>query len=254
MSTTSWIRHVFYTLVLSFAPYQVVAETALVAVATNFSEVVETLKSEFEASHDHKLTIVTGSTGKLYAQIVNGAPFDVFLAADQARPELLVKNEYAQPESLFTFATGQIVLWSADSSRIGENGLDALQRPFRRLAIANPQLAPYGIAAEEALSALGLLEKLQSRIVTGENIGQTHALIASGNAELGIVALAYAASPRNTVEGSYWQFPADLYSPIHQDAVLINRAEDNLAALAFMTFLQSSATKETIRSYGYKVE
>lgn len=108
MSTTSWIRRVFYTLVLSFAPYQVVAETALVAVATNFSEVVEKLKSEFEASHDHKLTIVTGSTGKLYAQIVNGAPFDVFLAADQTRPELLVKNEYAQPESQFTLPQARL--------------------------------------------------------------------------------------------------------------------------------------------------
>lgn len=254
MTFKSWITRGLFAATLTFTPQLVIAETALVAVAANFFEVIEVLKSDFEASHDHELTIVTGSTGKLYAQIVNGAPFDVLMAADQARPELLVSGGHAQPDSRFTYATGQIVLWSADASRIEENGLDALKQPFRRLAIANPQLAPYGVAAEEALSALGLLETLGNRIVMGENIGQTHTLVASGNAELGIVALAYAKSPRNPVAGSYWKFPSELYSPIHQDAVLITRAKDNSAALAFMTYIQSDAAKETILAHGYMVE
>jgi molybdate transport system substrate-binding protein len=247
------ITHLFCALTLVIAPQLAVAETALVAVATNFSEVIDVLKTDFETATDHKLTIITGSTGKLYAQIVNGAPFDVFLAADQARPERLVADGWTLG-SRFTFATGQLALWSADVDRIGENGLQALTEPYRRLAIANPQLAPYGVAAKEALTALGLLEKLQERIVMGENIGQAHALVASGNAELGIVALAYAISPRNIKAGSYWVIPPELYAPIHQDAVLTRHAQDNAAASAFVDYLQSDPAKETIRAYGYEVK
>ena len=243
------ITNLFCALALVFVPRLAVAETALVAVATNFSEVIDVLKSDFEATTDHKLTIITGSTGKLYAQIVNGAPFDVFMAADQARPLRLVEDGHAL-DSRFTFATGQIALWSTDANQIG---VESLTQPFRHLAIANPQLAPYGVAAREALSALGLLEMLQGRIVMGENIGQTHALVASGNAELGIVALAYAISPRNAMAGSYWTIPSELYTPIHQDAVLTQRAKDNEAAHAFMAYLQSDPAKTVIRSYGYEV-
>ena len=249
-----WISRVFCALALTFAPHFALADTALVAVATNFSEVIDVLKTDFEATSDHKLTIVTGSTGKLYAQIVNGAPFDVFLAADQARPERLVESGHALPDSRFTFATGQIVLWSAEADRIGPNGLEALTSVYRRLAIANPALAPYGKAATEALTALGLMETLENRIVMGENIGQTHTLVASGNAELGIVALAYAISPRNAVPGSYWIIPPELYAPIHQDAVITQHGADNAAAAAFTAYLQSDPAKTTIRAHGYLVE
>jgi len=248
-----WITQLFCALTLVLAPQLVLAQTALVAVATNFSEVIDVLKSDFEASTAHKLTIITGSTGKLYAQIVNGAPFDVFLAADQARPERLDADGGTITEP-FTYATGQLALWSADANRIGANGLQALTEPYRRLAIANPQLAPYGVAAREALSALGLLDKLQDRIVMGENIGQTHALVASGNAELGLVALAYAISPRNTTPGSYWVIPPKLYTPIRQDAVLTLHAEGNVAASAFLEYLQSDSAKEIIRANGYVVD
>lgn len=253
MKITGRITKLFFALALVFVPKTGVAETALVAVATNFSEVIDILKADFEATSGHELTIITGSTGKLYAQIVNGAPFDVFMAADQARPERLVQDGRAL-DTRFTFATGLLALWSADADRIGENGLQALTETYRHLAIANPQLAPYGVAAKEALSALGLLETLQSRIVMGENIGQTHALIASGNAELGIVALAYATSPRNVTAGSYWVIPPELYAPIHQDAVLTGHGQDNAAAHAFMAYLQSDPAKEIIRAYGYEVE
>ncbi|MEO1919606.1 MAG: molybdate ABC transporter substrate-binding protein [Paracoccaceae bacterium] len=240
-----------WTLVV--APQTVAAETALIAVATNFSEVMDVLVSDFEAGVNHELTIVTGSTGKMYAQIVNGAPFDAFLAADQARPALLVENGQAIENSRFTFAMGQIVLFSADPSRIGEEIIETLTNPFRHLAIANPTLAPYGIAAIEALTALNLLSALQNRIVMGENIGQTHALVASGNAELGIVALAYAISTRNEV-GSYLPIPTNIYAPIHQDAVLTMLGKDNPAAVAFLAYLQSKAAQTIIRSHGYGVE
>ena len=247
------ITHFSCALTLVIAPQVAVAEIALVAVATNFSEVMDVLKADFEVTSEHELTIVTGSTGKLYAQIVNGAPFDVFLAADQARPERLMADGLTLGPQV-TYATGQLALWSVDADRIGETGLQALTEPYRRLAIANPQLAPYGVAAKEALSALGLLEELQDRIVMGENIGQTHALVASGNAELGIVALAYAISPRNVAKGSYWVVPSELHAPIHQDAVRTLHANGNPAAYAFMTYLQSDHTKEIIRTYGYGAE
>ena len=232
MTLKAWITRWFCAMVLAFVPQTLVAETALIAVATNFSEVMDSLKSNFEATHDHKLTIITGSTGKLYAQIVNGAPFDVFMSADQARPERLVADSLATGR--FTFATGQLALWSIDPDRITENGLDALTQDYRRLAIANPALAPYGAAALEALTSLGLNDRLQKRIVMGENIGQTHTLVASGNAELGIVALAYTLSPRNKSQGSFWRIPSELHSPIHQDAVLLASAKDNPAAIAFL--------------------
>lgn len=254
MKPTAWITRVISAVTLALAPQILLAETALIATATNFSEVADALQADFEAKHDHSLTIVTGSTGKLYAQIVNGAPFDVFLAADQVRPRRLIDDGLALPDSLFTFATGQIVLWSVDPTRIGTDGHDALKSDFRRLAIANPQLAPYGVAAIEALGELGILEALQDKIVMGENIGQTHALIASGNAELGVVALAYAVSPRNETKGSFWRFPRDTYAPIHQDAVQISRSADNPAAVSFVSYLNSEAAKTIIREHGYEVE
>ena len=253
MTNIGRFTHLFCALALFFVPQMAKAETALIAVATNFSEVIDVLKTDFESTTEHKLTIVTGSTGKLYAQIVNGAPFDVFLAADQARPERLVEDGLTLGAQI-TYATGQLALWSVDADRIDENGLKALTEPYRHLAIANPQLAPYGVAANEVLTALGVLEELQDRIVMGENIGQTHALVASGNAELGIVALAYATSARNAAAGSYWRISSDLHAPIHQDGVLTRRAEGNAAAFAFMTYLQSELAKSTIRAFGYKVE
>ena len=253
MTIKGRINQLFCALALAVVPQFAAAETALVAVATNFSEVIDVLKVDFETITNHELTVITGSTGKLYAQIINGAPFDVFLAADQSYPERLITDGQAVGPQ-FTYATGQLALWSADADRIGVDGLQALTEPYRRLAIANPQLAPYGVAAKEALISLGLLEELQDRIVMGENIGQTHALIASGNAELGIVALAYAISPRNAAAGSYWVVPANLYAPIRQDAALTKHAKDNSAALAFFDYLRTDTTKEIIRSYGYEVE
>ena len=152
----------------------------------------------------------------------------------------------------FTYATGRLVLWSADPARIPEDGAALLRAgDFRRLAMANPELAPYGRAARQALAALGVLEALEERIVLGENVGQAHALVASGNAELGFVALSYVDSARNRVGGSRWLVPDSLYEPIHQDAVLLTRAEDNSAARDLLAYLRRPEVRALIERFGY---
>lgn len=228
------------------------AAEALVAVATNFAEVMAALVPRFEADTDHRIRVSSGSTGKLYAQIRNGAPFDIFLAADRRRPELLESAGAAVAGSRFTYAIGRLVLWSADANRIGADGAAVLRRgDFRHLAIANPKLAPYGLAAQQALSALGLWDPLKDRIVQGENIGQVFSLVATGNAEIGFVALSAVLSPRHKVTGSYWNVPVNLYEPIRQDAVLLSHGAENAAARAFLGYMKSAAARSVIARYGY---
>ena len=222
------------------------------AVAANFAEVMERLEADFEAESPHGITVTTGSTGKLYAQIVNGAPFDVLLAADQARPELLEQQGIAVRGTRFTYASGRLSLWSADPQAFDDDAAAWLRRgAFRRLAIANPDLAPYGVAARQVLEALGVYESLVGRLVLGENVGQAHAMVATGNAEAGLVARAYVASPRNREPGSRWDVPADLHAPIRQDAVLLMRAEDNSAARDLLAFLRRDDVRRVIAGYGY---
>lgn len=240
---------------LLFAAGPAAAEEATIAVAGNFSEVAERLEADFERESGHDLTFVVGSTGKLYAQIAHGAPFDAFLAADRARPERLEDEGLAVAGSRFTYATGRLTLWSREPGRVGGDGAATLrQGGFRLLAIANPALAPYGEAARQTLEGLGLRERLEGKIVMGETIGQAHALVASGNAELGFVALSYVLSPRNETEGSRWDVPADLHEPIRQDAVLLSRAARNPAARGFLHFLRGAAARAVIETYGYGVE
>lgn len=230
------------------------AGEAYIAVAANFAEVTELLAQRFEKKTGHKLRVTTGSSGKLYAQISNGAPFDVFLSADQERPKRLEQEGKTVAGSRFAYATGQLSLWSADPKLIGTSGPATLrQAGFRSLAIANPKLAPYGLAAREALKALKLWRGLQNKIVMGQNVGQTFALIASGNAELGMVARSFVISRRNKSRGSRWDVPSSLHSPVLQDAVLLSRAADNPAALAFLQFLKSQETIRVIRQFGYGV-
>lgn len=228
------------------------AETALVAVAANFSDAMAQLEPAFEAESGHALTVTTGSTGKLYAQIVHGAPFDVLLAADRARPAKLEAEGHAVAGSRFTYAVGRLVLWSPDPARVAPGGIVALEEgAFRALAIANPDLAPYGQAARETLAALGLEDALRNRIVMGENVGQAFALVATGNAELGFVALSSLRHARTNRAGSRWDVPADLHAPIRQDAVLLVRARENPTARAFLKFLRSDAARATIARLGY---
>lgn len=230
-------------------------EEATVAVAANFAEVVERLEQQYERDTGHALTVAVGSTGKLYAQIANGAPFDVFLAADQARPERLEEEGLAVAGSRFTYVTGRLTLWSPAPGRVGADGAATLREGgFRLLAIANPELAPYGAAARQTLEKLGLWQGLRQKLVMGETIGQAHAMVASGNAELGFVALSYVLSPRSETRGSRWDVPADLYAPIRQDAVLLKRAAGNAAAKGFLGYLRSERAQTLIETYGYGVD
>lgn len=231
------------------------AEEALVAVAANFSEVMARLEVEFEHGSRHSLRVATGSTGKLYAQIRNGAPFDILLAADRRRPLLLEEEGRTAAGSRFTYAIGRLALWSRDPGRVGKDGAETLEEgDFRKLAIANPDLAPYGAAAREALTGLGVLDALSHRLVLGENVGQAHALVATGNAELGLVALSSVLSPRNKQPGSRWNVPQGLHAPIRQEAVLLLRAVDNPAARTFLDYLRSAEARAIIESFGYAVE
>jgi molybdate transport system substrate-binding protein len=226
-----------------------------VAVASNFVEVLETLEASFADETGHQLVVTAGSTGKFYAQIRNGAPFDLLLAADQRRPRLLAEEGFGLPESLFTYATGRLALWSPDPMRIKGKGPQALQgNSHRYLAIANPKIAPYGLAAKETLKSLGLWEQEKSRIVQGENVGQVFALLSSGNAELGFVALSHVRSPRNGTRGSHWEVPAELHGPIRQDAVILERAKENPAAWAFCDFLKSAAARDVMARFGYETD
>jgi molybdate transport system substrate-binding protein len=228
------------------------AGEALAAVATNFVEVMETLAPKFETASGHRLRFAGGSTGKLYAQIVNGAPYDLFLAADQRRPELLAKSGAAVRGSRITYAVGRLALWSRDKDRLPADGAAYLRRAeFRHLALANPRLAPYGMAAKQTLEALGLWNRLRDRIVQGENIGQAFALVATGNAEVGFVALSAVVSPRNRMPGSRWDVPVAMYDPIRQDAVLLVRGEGNAAAGAFLDYIESGEARAIIAAFGY---
>ena len=228
------------------------AETALVAVATNFAPVAEALAPGFTAATAHQITVTAGSTGKLYAQITAAAPFDLFLSADTVTPRRLGAEGAAVPDTQFTYATGALVLWSADPSRIGPDGVVALSdETLRFVAIANPDLAPYGVAAREALIALGLWDQLQPGIVMGQNIGAAFALTDSGAAEVGFVALS--AVIDGDAGGSQWVVPDTLYSPLHQHAILLTHGADNPAALAFLDYLKSPEAKALIAASGYAV-
>lgn len=228
------------------------AETATVAVAANFKEPIEALAPIFEAETGHRLEIVIGSTGQLYAQIANGAPFDVFLAADQNRPEKAVAEGFAVEGSRFTYAIGKLTLYSPDAELV--KGPEALDGAFHALAIANPTTAPYGAAAQSVLEALGKWAPLQGRIAQAQNIGGAFASVRSGAAELGFVALSSVLSPNNAEKGSRWDPPQDLHAPLRQDAVLLTGAKDDPAAAALVDFLKTSKARELILRYGYDVE
>ena len=232
------------------------ADTVAVAVAANFLEPIKDLQDGFTKTTGHQIKISGGSTGELYTQIKNGAPFDVFLAADQKRPQLLVDEGLAVEGSRFTYAIGKLVLWSADSDLLKGDGPAVLKAgQFRQLAIANPKTAPYGEAAITVLRKLGLYDAIAPRIVQGQSLTQTYQFVALGSAELGFVAAAQirAVTPGEAPPGSSWMVPQELYDPILQDAVLLERGADNPAAIALVNYLKSVAVRDAIEGYGYGV-
>ncbi len=225
------------------------------AVASNFLGPLKEISARFEKETGHKVILISGSTGKLYAQIKNGAPFDLFLAADSLRPALLEKEGFAVPGSSRTYAIGQLALWSLDPFRIGGDSAKIYQKEsFKHLAIANPKTAPYGRAALQTLQKLGVWDQVEGRIVQGENIGQTFQFVATENAELGFVALSQVLGPKNKSKGSRWEVPATFHDPIQQDLVLLQHGKSNSAATELIQFIQSEAMRRSIEEFGYRVK
>ena len=223
-----------------------------VAVAANFTAPMQKLAAEFERDTGHKALLAFGSTGRFHAQVKNGAPFQVLLAADDETPRKLEAEGFAVPGTRFTYAVGRLVLWSAAPGVVDEGGA-VLQKPGdSKIAIADPRLAPYGAAAVQALRRLGVEAALRPRLVQGESIAQAFQFVATGNAAMGFVALSQAIADGRIATGSGWLVPATLHEPIRQDAVLLARGKDQPAAIALLAFLRSEKARALIRAHGYE--
>ena len=229
------------------------ADEVKVAVAANFTAPMQALAPAFEQATGHRLVASFGATGQFYAQIQNGAPFEVFLSADDSTPAKLEREGATVPGSRFTYAIGSLVLWSADANYL--DGTDAALKAgqFKHLSIANPKAAPYGLAATQVLAKLGLSEAVKGKLVEGQNITQAHQFVATGNAELGFVALSQVYQAGTLSSGSAWIVPAAMYEPIKQDAVILKPGANNPAAAALVEYLKGPEAAKVIESFGYKL-
>jgi molybdate transport system substrate-binding protein len=221
------------------------------AVAANFTAPVQQIAELFQKETGHTVKLSFGSSGKFYSQIKEGAPFDVFLAADEKNPMLLEQEGLAVADTRFVYALGKLVLWSAKPGFVDDKGAVLSKGSYNKIAYADPKLAPYGMAAQETLQKMNLWDKVQGKLVTGESIGQTYQFAATGNAELAFIALSQITKDGKVSEGSWWIVPADMYNPIKQDAIQLTAAKDKAAAQAFLKFLKSEKTVAIIRSFGY---
>ena len=221
------------------------------AVAANFTAPAEQIVALFQKETGHTVKLSFGASGKFTSQIKEGAPFDVFLAADEKNPKLLEEGGLAVANSRFIYALGKLVLWSAKPGYVDDKGAVLKSTSYNKLAYADPKLAPYGLAAKETLDALGLWNNVQSKLVTGESITQTYQFAATGNAELAFIALSQITKEGKVTEGSSWVVPANLYNPIRQSAVQLTAAKDPVAAKAFLEFLKGEKAVSIIRSFGY---
>jgi len=239
---------------LTLFPRVLLAEELRVAVASNFYSTIKAIAEQFElktadsSDQQHKVILIPGSSGKHYAQIINGAPFDIFFSADTERARLLEQSERAESGTRFTYALGKLILWSSMDNYVDLKGDVLKSKDFRYLAIANPKLAPYGKAAEEVLKSLNIWTDLGGRIVRGENIAQTFQFVSSGNAKLGFVAYSQIKSLDLSISGSFWEVPQSIYSPIEQQAVLLR---DSALAREFLSFVKSDESLSIIYESGY---
>lgn len=227
------------------------AGTVSVAVAANFTAPMQKIAAAFEADTGHKAQLSFGSTGKFYAQINHGAPFHILLSADDTTPARLEKEGKAVQGTRFTYAIGTLVLWSAQPGYVDDQGAVLKTGDFKHLAIANPKLAPYGLAAQQTMDKLGVTARVQPRLVQGENIAQTHQFVATGNAPLGFVALSQVMADGKITSGSAWRVPTALHDPIRQDAALLEAGKGDAAAAALMQYLKGDKARAIIQSYGY---
>jgi len=253
MFSSKLSRMAIVVAVLATSCPPVFAETTLVAVAANFAEPMNAIAEAFEKTTGHSAKLSFGSSGKFVAQIENGAPFEVFLSADQEKPEKLEKSKQAVSGTRFTYAIGKLVLWSAKPGFVDDQDTILGNGGFKHLALADPKLAPYGAAAVEVLKNKGLFEKLTPSFVLGENIAQTHQFVSTGNAELGFIALSQVIEDGKIAKGSGWIVPESLHAPIRQDAVLLNKGAENPAAPALLQFLKSAEARAIIQKYGYSL-
>ena len=228
------------------------ADEVSVAVAANFLAPMKAIATEFEKDTRHHLLLSAASSGKFFVQIQNGAPFQVLLSADSEIPARLEQEGLAVAGSRFTYATGALVLWSVNPALVDIKGTVLSKNSFAKLAIADPKLAPYGKAAMETLTAMGRLDAVRGKFVSGENIGQTYQFVASGNADLGFVALSQVMKDGRIGSGSAWLVPESLYTPLRQDAVILTPGKHSEAARLFMNYLKGSKAREIMKSYGYR--
>ncbi|KGM52284.1 molybdate ABC transporter substrate-binding protein [Lysobacter concretionis Ko07 = DSM 16239] len=249
MTRRGLISLLLATLLLAVSPAR--AGQARIAVASNFGEVARLLADDYSRRSGHAIQVSTASTGKLYAQIGHGAPFDILLSADDTTPLKLVREGLAIEASLYDYATGRLVLWSRRPELVRDG--EALLRAgtFNKLAIANPELAPYGAAARELLTRLGRWDALQPKLVLGENVGQAMQFAFTANADVGLLPRSLAMEAEKKVGGSSWLVPQEQYRPIVQSAVLLSRARDNAAAVGFLQYLRGDAARAVIRAHGY---
>lgn len=243
----------FSLLVLMLVSMPVNADMVRIAVAANFTDASRSLATVFKKSTGHDLKISYGSTGKLYAQIEHGAPYDIFMAADTERPAKSIREGLAVPGSLFVYARGKLVLWSAQPVLFDDGEVFLRSGEFKHLAIANPKTAPYGLAAQQLLQNMGIWNELQDKLVRGDSIAQVFQFVATENSEIGLVAHSQARGWKGE-PGSAWEIPVELYQPIDQAAVLLTRAENNPAAHAFIDFMKSGDAHKIIKSFAYDIK
>lgn len=229
------------------------ADEVQVAVAANFTAPIQAIAKDFEKDTGHKLVASFGATGQFYAQIKNGAPFEVFLSADDTTPEKLENEGETVKGSRFTYAIGTLALWSPKAGYVDDKGEVLKKNDYKHLSIANPKAAPYGLAATQVLAKLNLTEATKGKLVEGQNITQAFQFVSTGNAELGFVALSQIYKDGKVSNGSAWIVPANLHDPIKQDAVILNKGKDNAAAQALVDYLKGPKAAEVIKSYGYEL-
>jgi molybdate transport system substrate-binding protein len=247
------LYRLFCVLVFSLCSFTAHAgETISIAVASNFAAAMNDIAAAFEHETGNKVEMIFGASGKFYAQIKNGAPFQIFFSADAEKPLQLEQDGLTVPNTRFTYAIGTLALWSANPELVDRKGKILKKNSFSKIAIANPKLAPYGAAAMEVLQHLELAETLKAKLVYGENIAQTFQFVESGNAELGFVALSQITEQEKIKTGSAWIVPAELHSPIRQDAVLLQTGKDSKAARDLLEFVRGDKARSIISSYGYQ--
>lgn len=247
------MRRIALALLLAFTALHAAAGQVQVAAAANLAVPIRQIAAAFQRDTGNEAVVALGSTGKFYAQVRNGAPFEVLLAADEATPRKLEAEGFARRGTRFTYATGRLVLWSAQDGVVDAQGHVLREPPRGPLAIADPRIAPYGAAAVETLRHLGVLAAWQPHLVQGDSIGQAYQFAATGNAPLAFVALSQVTQDGRIVRGSAWVVPQSLHAPIRQDAVLLNPGAANPAAAAFLAYLRGDAARAILRAAGYEL-